>query len=51
MDFTPADPRLAEADKALDELFEKYGVELRYNEDNDYFFVIAETEKPKLTVV
>ena len=50
IEFTP-DERLTKADKALDELFEKYGVELRYDEDNDYFFVIAEPPKPKLKVV
>jgi len=49
IEFTP-DDRLKGADKALDDLFEKYGVELRYDENNDYFFVVAEPEKPKPTL-
>ena len=46
------DERLSGADKALDELLEKFNVAINYDPHTmDYFFVLCPDKKPVLKIV
>lgn len=52
IELTPdEDERLAMADTALDELLEKYQVDICVDDNGDYFFDLREPKKPELRVV
>ena len=50
VELTP-DERLKCADDALDELLDKYQVDICVDEDGAYFFDVKEPEPPKLKIV